>query len=79
MLLNNDGGIAGNVAGNFFLSLFIDETSESAHIDIMASGHGVFYYGKEGFYRSGDICLIDASLVCNLINNVCFRHGAGVL
>ena len=79
MLIDNDRGIAGNVSGNFFLSLFIDETSESTNIDIMAAGHGIFYNGKEGFNRGSDICFIDAGLLCDLIDNVCFRHGAGVL
>ena len=79
VLINDDGRITRNVARDFFLSLFIDETSETANINVMPAGHRVFYNGKEGFYRRGYIRLVDASLFCNLINNVCFRHGAGVL
>ena len=79
MLIDNDSRIAGNVSGNFFLSLFIDETSESANINIMAARHGIFYNRKEGFYRGCNIGFIDAGLLCDLIDNVCFRHGAGVL
>ena len=79
VLVNDDGRITRNVTRNFFLSLFIDETSETANINIMSGGHGVFYNGKECFYGRGYIRLVDASLFCNLINNVCFRHGAGVL
>lgn len=79
VLFNDDGRITRNVARDFFLSLFIDETSETANINVMPAGHRVFYNGKEGFYRRGYIRLVDASLFCNLINNVCFRHGAGVL
>ena len=45
----------------------------------MAARHGIFYNGKEGFYRGCDIRFIDACLLCDLINNVCFRHGAWVL
>ena len=79
MLFDYDRGVARNVAGNFFLSFFVYETSEAANVDIMSARHGVFYNGKEGFYRSGYICFIDACLFCDLINNVCFRHVAGVL
>ncbi len=79
MLLDDDGGVTRNVTRNFFLPLFIDETSKAAHIDVVAAGHGVFYNGKKCFYGCGDIGFIDAGLVRNLINNVCFRHGAWVL
>ena len=79
MLINYDGRVARNVARNFFLSLFIDETSETTNIDIMTAGHGIFYNGKECFYGCGDIGFVDAGLLRNLIDNVCFRHGAGVL
>ena len=79
MLFDYDRSVARNVAGNFFLSFFVYETSEAANVDIMSARHGVFYNGKEGFYRSGYICFIDACLFCDLINNVCFRHVAGVL
>ena len=79
MLLDDDGGVTRNVTRNFFLPLFIDETSKAAHIDVVAARHGVFHNGKEGFYGGCDIGLVDAGLVRNLINNVCFRHGAWVL
>ena len=50
VLFNDDGRITRNVARDFFLSLFIDETSETANINVMPAGHGVFYNGKECFY-----------------------------
>jgi hypothetical protein len=79
MLIDDDSSVSRNVARNFFLSLFIDETSESTNIDIMSGRHGVFYNGKEGFYGCGDIGFVYAGFFRDLINNVCFRHGAWVL
>ena len=79
MFINDDGRVARNIARYFLLPLFIDKTSEAPNINIMPCGHGVFYNGKECFHGGGDISLVDACLLRNLINNVCFRHGAGVL
>ena len=79
MLFDYDCSIARNIAGNFFLSFFVDETSKATNVNIMSARHGIFYNGKEGFYGCGNICFVDAGLFCDLINNVCFRHGAGVL
>ena len=77
MLINYNGGIAGNIASNFLLSFLIDEASKATNIDIMSARHGIFYNGKEGFDRCGNVRFIDAGFLCNLIYNVCFRHGAG--
>ena len=77
MLVYDDGGVARNVARNFFLSLFIDETPKSPDIDIMSSGHGVLNNGKERFNGCRHICLVNAGFFSDLINNVCFRHVLG--
>ena len=77
VLINDDGGVARNVARNFFLSLLIDETTEAPDINIMSSGHGVLNNRKERFNGCGYICLVDAGFFSDLINNVCFRHVLG--
>jgi hypothetical protein len=79
MLIDNDRGVARNVARNFFLALFIDEAAEATDINIMSARHGIFYDRKECFYGRRDISFVDAGFFRNLINNVCFRHGAWVL
>jgi hypothetical protein len=75
MLINNDGRIAGDVTGDFFLPLFIDEASETSNIDIMPRSHVALHYIKKCFYRGGDICFIDTCFVGNLIDYVSFGHG----
>jgi hypothetical protein len=79
MLLDNDGCIAGNIAGDFFLSLFIDETSKTSYINVLAASHGGFDDAKKSFYRSGNIGFVNAGFVSNLVDNVCFGHGDFVL
>jgi hypothetical protein len=78
VLVNNNGRIARDVAGDFFLSLFIDKAAEPSHIDIVTSGHIALYYIKECFYRGRNICFIDTCFVCNLVDDVGFSHGDGV-
>ena len=79
MLVDHDGGVARNVARNFFLSFLIDETAKTPHINIVATGHRVFHNGEKCFNRGGDIGFVNARFVRNLVDNVCFRHVAGCL
>lgn len=79
MLLNNNGSIAGNITSNLFLALLVDEASKAAYIDIMPARHGILYNRKKGFNGGSNICLVNACLLGNLVDNVCFRHGDGVL
>ena len=79
MLIDNDGGVARNVARYFFLALLVDKATESANIDIMPARHRILYNGKKSFYGRRDISFVDAGFFRNLIYNVCFRHGAWVL
>ena len=37
MLVDNDGSVAGNVAGDLLLPLFVDETAKAADVDILAA------------------------------------------
>ena len=39
MLIDHDGGVAGDIPGDLFLSFLVDEASESPDIDILAAGH----------------------------------------
>lgn len=79
MFINNDGRISRNVAGNFFLAFFVYKAAKSANINIVATRHRILNNGKEGFYGGCYIGFIDACLVSDLIDYVCFRHGSGVL
>jgi hypothetical protein len=79
VLIDNDGGVARNIARNLFLALLIDKATEAANINIMSTRHRVLYNGKKSFYGRRDISFVDAGFFRNLINNVCFRHGAWVL
>lgn len=75
MLVNNNSRVAGDITGNFFLSLLINKASESANVDVVATSHVCLYDVKECFNRSRNICLIDSCFFCDLIDYVCFGHG----
>lgn len=75
MFVDDDGRISGNVTGNFFLTLFIDEASESTDINIMSIAHVGLHHGKECFYRCGNITFVYTSFLSDLIDDVCFGHG----
>lgn len=79
MLINDNCSVPGDVASDLFLPLLIHKTSKATNIDIMATGHGVLYNGKEGLHGCRHIGFVDSCLVCNLIDYVCFRHGSWVL
>lgn len=49
VFVDHNGGVARNIAGDFFLSFFVDETAEPPDVDILATGHGSFYDSKESF------------------------------
>lgn len=70
MLVNNNGCIARNISGDFFLSLFVHKTSKSTHINIMAIAHVGLYNGKESLNRSGYVTFVDSGLVCDLVDDV---------
>jgi hypothetical protein len=74
MLIDDDGGIPGDVAGDFFLPLFIDETAEAPHINIMAVAHVRFHDGKERFNGVRYITFVDSGSVSDLVDDVGFGH-----
>jgi hypothetical protein len=75
MLIDHDGGIARNVAGNFFLSFLINETAKPANVNVVAASHVRFNDVKKCFNGSRNICFIDSCFFCDLIDYVCFGHG----
>lgn len=75
MFVNNNSGVARNIAGNFFLSLLINKTSKTTNVNIMTAGHIGFNNVEKSLYGCGDICLVDPGFFCDLIDYVCFGHG----
>ena len=75
VLIDDDGGIAGDISGDFLLSLFINEASKSADVDILAAGHRSFDNAEECFYGRRNIGLINSGFFSDLGDNVCLGHG----
>lgn len=75
MLIDYDGRITRDVTGNLFLSLLIDETAETANVDVVAISHIRFHNVKKCFYGGRNICFVNSGFFCDLINYVCFGHG----
>lgn len=74
MLVNDQGGIPGDIAGDFLFSFLIDETPKTPDIDVVPARHGILYHTKECLHRCGHIRLVHACLFGNLVDNVCFGH-----
>lgn len=74
MFIDHDGRVAGDVAGDFLFSFFIDETSEPTNVNVMAIRHVGFYNIEECFYRSGYIGFIDSCFLGNLVDYIGFSH-----
>jgi len=60
VFIDYDGGVAGNVACNFLLTLLIDEASEATNINIMAVGHIGLYNIEKSFNTCRYISFVDA-------------------
>jgi len=78
MLIDDNGRIARNVTGNFFLSFLINEAAKPSNVDVMTTGHVRLNDIKKCFNGSRNICLIDTCFFCDLIDYVCFGHGGFV-
>jgi hypothetical protein len=74
MLINDDGRVTGDVACNFLLSFFVDETAKAPHINIMAIGHVSFYNIEEGLNGSSYIGFVDSCFLGDLVDYICFGH-----
>jgi len=79
VFVDNNGSVAGNISCDFLFPLFVDKASKPTNVNIVAAGHGVLDNGKKGFYGCRYIGFVDSCLVSDLIDYVCFRHGAWVL
>lgn len=66
--------IAGNIPCNFFLSLFIYETTKATDVNIFTGGHGRLYDIEKRFYGMRHICFVYSGLFSDLCYNVCFGH-----
>ena len=49
MFVNYKGSVTGYIAGNFLLSLFVNEAAEPADVDIFSTGHVLLDYTEESF------------------------------
>ena len=49
MFVNYKCSVTGDIAGDFFLSLFVNETTEASNVDIFSTGHVLFDYTEESF------------------------------
>lgn len=74
MFIYYQGGIAGDIPGNFFLSLLIDKAAKTSDVDVIAIRHGGFHNAEEGFHRCSYISFVNSGLFSDFVNDVCFRH-----
>ena len=70
MLVNDNGGIARNISGDLFLSLFVDKASKATHINIVSIAHIGFHNGEERLNGGRHIALVYTCFFCNLVDNV---------
>ncbi len=75
MLIYDQCCISGNISGYFLFSLFVDETTETPDINVIAIRHGTLNNTEKRFNRRCYVRLIYAGFFCDFINNVCFGHG----
>ncbi len=74
MLINDDGGVLGDVPGDFLGPFLIDKAAKSPDINILPFSHGVLYYLEECLYGLSYIVLLNSSLLRNLCDYLCFCH-----
>ena len=74
MLIDNDGCIAGNIARDFFLALFINEASEPPYINVVTIAHVALDDREKRFYSVCYIGFVDACIDTDLVDDVCFGH-----
>ncbi len=80
MLVNNERGILGDVAGYFAGALLVYKRAEATHVNVVALSHRVLHYFEEGFYGCQHIGFFDAGFLRNFGNYLSFGHvGKGVL
>ena len=77
VLINHNGCVSRDIAGDLLLSLFVNKASKSTDVDILPAGHRGFYDTEEGFHRSGNIGLVNSGFFSDLVDNVCLGHVIG--
>jgi len=80
VLVDDERRVFRDVTGYFASTLFIYERAEAAHVNVIAFGHRILYYFKEGFNGRQDVGFLDAGFLRNFGNYLSFGHvGKGVL
>lgn len=51
VLVDDDGGVLGDVPSHLASALFVDEAAEATYVDIVAFGHGITDHFEEFFDR----------------------------
>lgn len=74
MLVNNDGGIPGDVTRDLFLSLFVHKTTKPTDVDILSACHRGLNNVKERFYGVRYIGFVNSGFLCYLCDYVSFGH-----
>lgn len=76
MFIDHQGSVPGDIPRNLFLSLLINETTETTYVNVVSVCHGAFHHSKKRFNRCSYISFIYSCFLCNLVYNICFGHGA---
>lgn len=74
MLIDDDRRVARDVTGDLFLTLLVDETSETPHINVMSVAHVRFHDGEESLNGVRYITFVNSGLVSDLVDDVGFGH-----
>ena len=74
MFLYHKGSVTRNVPCYLPLALFIDKTSETPYIYVVAVSHGIFYHAKERFNRRRHVSLVHPGLFSDFVDYICFSH-----
>lgn len=74
MFLDNDSSIFRDVPGNFFCPLLINKASKPPDIHIVSLGKRVFNNAEKSLHRYRNVRFINARLLSNPADYVCFSH-----
>lgn len=66
MFVNNDSGIARNVARYLFLSFLVHKAAKSTDVDVLPGRHGCFYNVEKSFNGMRDIRFVYSGFFSDL-------------